>query len=349
MNIYFKLLGLTLSLLVLNGQADSCKDIYNGKQVIATGDWSKVQWSATDQQGLMAFDEANCRYTVVIGDLKPNIQFSWKITIGNTWNQNVGCGNGGNCQFRTKENGAVRFIAKIINNSVILSTETDLADSEIPCSNPYKGEVVRAVGQWNNYLLIDPSTVMTYIEARCEYSFILRGLEPTTSYSWKVVIGNTFFACNNLAVCTHETDTNGDIRLVFTPKTNLLSSDFDFEAANKTPAPATRPPTTAQPTATTTAQGVVTPSVNPVKECLVSKCPECNNAYFGSKSVRAVGDWARDAGSSLGNWSALEPLGLMTFEKKLCKYTLVVEKLQAGFTYEWKIVVDNSFRENYGY
>jgi hypothetical protein len=349
MNIYFKLIGLTLSLLAINGQVESCRDIFNGKQVIATGDWSKVLWSATDQQGLMSFDEVKCRYTVVIGDLKPSTHYSWKITIGNTWNQNVGCGNG-NCQFKTNENGAVRFVVNIASNSAVLATETDVSDSEIPCTNPYKGETVRAVGEWNNFLIVDPSNVMTYIESRCEYSLVLRGQKPTTNYRWKVVIGNRFFACNNMAICTHETDENGDLRLTFAPKTNSLSSDFEFDAANRTPAATTRT-STAQPAVTTQAAGS-TPSnvitINPVEECTSAKCPTCNNAYFGAKSVRAVGDWARDSGSPLGNWSAVEPLGLMTFEKRICKYTLVLEKLQADFKYEWKLVVDNSFKENYG-
>ena len=64
--------------------------------------------------------------------------------------------------------------------------------------------------------------------------------------------------------------------------------------------------------------------------------------------VKSVGDWAIDAGSFIGNWSANEPLGLMTYDKKFCLYTLTLIRLRPNFEYKWKIIINNSFKENYG-
>jgi hypothetical protein len=299
----------------------------------------------------MKLDAEKCRYTLVIAQLKPNTLYTWKITIDNSWNRNYGCGNG-NCQFKANADGRVRLVASINGKSPVLTAEAEVSEADVPCSNPYKAETVRAVGVWSNFAITVPQTVMSYIDARCEYSLIVKDLEPKTAFKWQVVIGGKLFACDDSVFCSHESDADGSARLVFDPEQGLLSTDFDYEAASSTPATSKpTPSSTSKPavvTAVTTPAPPTSIDPNPVKECLVSSCPACNNGYFGSKSVKAVGDWALDAGSPFGNWSGAEHLGLMVFEKKFCKYTLVLNGLQSGFKYEWKLTIDNSFKENYG-
>jgi hypothetical protein len=121
------------------------------------------------------------------------------------------------------------------------------------------------------------------------------------------------------------TNQDGTIRLIFKPDTNqLLNNKDDIDGPCKLS------------------------QVNSIKECVVSKCTSnCKNSFF-ENIVKAVGDWATDAKSSLGNWSACEPLGLMTFEKKTCMYTIVLENLKPRTKYLWKVTIDNSFKDNMG-
>ena len=102
------------------------------------------------------------------------------------------------------------------------------------------------------------------------------------------------------------------------------------------------PPTT---TTTTKAPTTTGANTNPIKPC-TSNCPACNNLQ-ASKVVRASGDWPIDAGS-LALWDGAEPLGLMTFEEKLCSYTLVLKGLKKNYEYKWKVTMNNKWQENYG-
>ncbi len=133
------------------------------------------------------------------------------------------------------------------------------------------------------------------------------------------------FGCNNGGNCEFTSNQDGAVRLTFKPDNNGLSyQTVDLDNPCKSS------------------------KLNSVKECVVSKCPAACTNSFSQKIVKAVGNWATDANSSLGNWSACEPLGLMTFENKTCMYTIVLENLKPRAKYLWKVAIDNSFNENYG-
>jgi hypothetical protein len=84
--------------------------------------------------------------------------------------------------------------------------------------------------------------------------------------------------------------------------------------------------------------------LNEVKNCEKTG----KNVQFSNKLVRAVGDWAGPVGSSLGNWSACEPLGRMTYDSKSCDYILVLNGLPKKTIYRWKVAINNKFDESYG-
>jgi len=47
-------------------------------------------------------------------------------------------------------------------------------------------------------------------------------------------------------------------------------------------------------------------------------------------------------------WDGAEPLGLMTFDEKICSYTLVLLGLKKNYEYKWKLTMNNKWQENYG-
>lgn len=82
----------------------------------AVGDWamdagSSSNWNPSESKGLMRDTNAqSCEYAVEVHGLKPNKQYFWKVTIGNTWEVQWGCvGRGGpDCQFSTPT-GSIRL------------------------------------------------------------------------------------------------------------------------------------------------------------------------------------------------------------------------------------------------
>lgn len=52
-------------------------------------------------KGLMTFDQDTCLHSVVVGNLKANTDYKWKVTIANTWVENYGC-SGRNLQTNNK-------------------------------------------------------------------------------------------------------------------------------------------------------------------------------------------------------------------------------------------------------
>jgi hypothetical protein len=58
---------------------------------------------------------------------------------------------------------------------------------------------------------------------------------------------------------------------------------------------------------------------------------ECVNK-LANRIVRAAGDW-----TSLPQWNAAEPLGLMKFDEEKCVYTLAVGGLRPNTVYKWKV------------
>lgn len=56
----------------------------------------------------------------------------------------------------------------------------------LPCVNSFSTKVVRAVGDFNKWLVPDNSVVMTFNPSMCAYLLDLKGLNPNTDYQWKV-------------------------------------------------------------------------------------------------------------------------------------------------------------------
>jgi hypothetical protein len=67
----------------------------------------------------------------------------------------------------------------------------------------------------------------------------------------------------------------------------------------------------------------------------------CNNSFEG-KVVRASGTF------SYPEWSATEPLGLMTLDKDACEYYVLILDARKNFSFEWDVNISNSWAENYG-
>ena len=157
--------------------------------------------------------------------------------------------------------------------------------------------------------------------------------------------------------CLSVTNAAGQIRLIFKGDYSppQLTTDFNFEPITTTTTTTTPAPVitdeNGQIVSTTTASTTTRPptttgsNTNPIKPCTGS-CPACTNIQ-AAKVVRASGDWSIDAGS-LALWDAAEPLGLMTFDEKLCSYTLVITGLKKNYEYKWKLTMNNKWAENYG-
>ena len=62
------------------------------------------------------------------------------------------------------------------------------------------------------------------------------------------------------------------------------------------------------------------------------KFPCTNIEKFVGKIIRAAGDW-----SPLPLWNAMEPLGLMNYDDKECRYTVVLNNLVPQKYYIWKV------------
>lgn len=132
------------------------------------------------------------------------------------------------------------------------------------------------------------------------------------------------------------------MRLLFSADTNVLSSDLQVD-----PSATTTQATTISGVPTTSPATTIGATTNPVRPCTGGNCPVCTN-NFASKLIRATGDWTIDAGST-ALWLANEPFGLMTFDQRSCLYELVITNIKPNFKYLWKVTVDNSFKENYGF
>lgn len=66
--------------IVLFDAANCCTNRFDGKDVRAAGDWSlEPIWNAVEPNGLMTFNVADCSYYHVVGGLKPNTDYKWKV------------------------------------------------------------------------------------------------------------------------------------------------------------------------------------------------------------------------------------------------------------------------------
>ncbi|RNA38528.1 Alpha catalytic domain containing [Brachionus plicatilis] len=341
MNISQRLTTLAVCIAFFCELAQSCSNSFQGKQLRATGDWSSPSWNALDPNGLLKFDEASCLYTLVVGGLKPNFKYFWKMAVDGTWAVNYGCSgfNGPNCAFTTDGDGVIRFKVKPDPIPVLTSdTVYSSVDVIVKCGNKFSGKKVRAVGEWNKWVVVSENNVMLFDENSCNFILSVGGLSANTNYLWKVLIGDNWvenYGCNK-ADCPSKTNEKGQVRYIFNPDNNQLSTDYNLDQEINTP------PTVATTTAGPTTEPVLS---NPVKPC-ESNCPVCTN-NFASKLIRATGDWTIDAGADV-LWNGAEPKGLMIYEEKFCVYSLVLTGLKPNFQYSWKATIDNSFKENYG-
>ena len=65
--------------LFASSDAQACNNIFNGKIVRASGNWSPLEWSSTDPFGLMKFDDRICAYTLAVGRLERDKLYKWKV------------------------------------------------------------------------------------------------------------------------------------------------------------------------------------------------------------------------------------------------------------------------------
>lgn len=81
MKVFERLKTIALCITICFGiaTAQSCSNSFQGRQLRATGDWSSPSWNAVDPNGLLNFDTASCLYTLVVGGLRPNAQYKWKV------------------------------------------------------------------------------------------------------------------------------------------------------------------------------------------------------------------------------------------------------------------------------
>lgn len=67
------------------------------------------------------------------------------------------------------------------------------------CPNGFSKKVVRATGDWtvdagsqNLWLASEPLGLMTFDEGECNYNLVIKGINASTNYKWKVTIDNSF-------------------------------------------------------------------------------------------------------------------------------------------------------------
>jgi hypothetical protein len=227
-------------------------------------------------------------------------------------------------------------------------------DFTIPCVDKFSGKAVRAVGEWNTWVVDDPRNLMSLDTEMCSYVLNVGGLQASKSYQWKVAIGLSWaesYGCggNGQANCDSTTNARGEVRYIFRPDNNQPSSDQNITdimtTSPTTPTSTTTTPLGQTTESTSTQSTTKEPTVNPIIPC-TAQCAPCTN-NFASKLVRVTGDWTIDAGSNI-LWAGNESLGLMTFEEKFCLYTRKITNLKPNTNYQWKATINNAFAENYG-
>ena len=58
----------------------TCSNIFNGKHIRATGDWSFPIWNEAEPYGLMKFNSTKCAHTLSVGGLKAYFSYAWKVS-----------------------------------------------------------------------------------------------------------------------------------------------------------------------------------------------------------------------------------------------------------------------------
>ena len=79
------------------------------------------------------------------------------------------------------------------------SAPSILTSAPSTCSNPFRGRVVRAAGDFQPelgspapWLATEANSLMTLDEASCLYLLVLSGLTPSKFYEWKVTLDNAW-------------------------------------------------------------------------------------------------------------------------------------------------------------
>lgn len=84
--------------------------------------------------------------------------------------------------------GEIRFIFKPSTNQL----STDLGHSscsvnlDLVCLDKFSGKSVRAVGEWNNWVVVESQNLMRLDTNLCEYVLPVIGLTANKLYDWKV-------------------------------------------------------------------------------------------------------------------------------------------------------------------
>ncbi|CAF1157066.1 unnamed protein product [Adineta steineri] len=225
------------------------KDPHQGVLVIAAGSFLSasseqgVNWSPSEIKGQMTFNQGTCQYEKVIEGLPTNTNYDWKVAFNGNWGGDKGCNNGGNCQFNSGSSGAVLLIynpytgqlttSPLSSGQTINPSVTTTAPPPTTCSNPYKGRIVRASGDYQTelgstapWLATEANSLMTFDETACVYFLILSGLKPDKFYEWKVTFDNVWsgsIGCGNGGNCKFSTSGAGTVKLEFEPNTKQLT------------------------------------------------------------------------------------------------------------------------------
>ena len=228
------------------------RDPHQGVLVVAAGTFladsseQGVNWAPADAKGQMTFNTGSCQYEKSIEGLPANTNYQWKVAFNGKWGGDKGCNGGGNCQFSSGSSGAVLLIYNPFNGQLSTSslnsgqTTAPGASTAKPstakpstCSNPFRGRVIRAAGDFQIefgssalWLATEANTLMTVDESSCLYLLVLFGLTPNKFYEWKVTFDNAWagsIGCGNNGNCKFSTSAAGTVELVFDPNSKQLS------------------------------------------------------------------------------------------------------------------------------
>jgi hypothetical protein len=240
---------LVITCVSLNHFVHACDpDPHQGILVVAAGSFLSastdqgVNWLPTETKGQMTFNQATCRYEKSVQGLPTNTNYEWKVAFDGKWSGYKGCNGGANCQFNSGTSGAILLIYNPYN-SQLTTTPLSNGQTTVPgatttaspstCSNPYKGRIVRASGDYQIelgssaiWLATEANSLMVFDETSCLYLLILSGLSPNKFYEWKVTFDNSWsgsIGCGNGGNCRFSTSSAGTVELVFEPSSKQLS------------------------------------------------------------------------------------------------------------------------------
>ncbi|KAJ3378541.1 hypothetical protein HDU84_007493, partial [Entophlyctis sp. JEL0112] len=187
----------------------NCTNMYAGTDIRVTGTFaSGLQWSANNQNGLMTFDESNCRYAITYrgSPADATVPFTgnsiveYKVTINNgaKW---VGCdignctcsgssgGGGTQCMLQTSASGRTTIYFDPVTGY------TWPAPPDPSCYNPYYGYDIRVTGPFSASRAYAPKNtngVMTYDSLLCRYSITYTSAPVDAAYPFMARVASAF-------------------------------------------------------------------------------------------------------------------------------------------------------------